>query len=77
MSVRRSDRDNFTPIVGFHNDEVGCPYFQVFATNLPFGPLDDDTWWCKKWRINHGANANHAIVPPYTEVIDDSHGNYW
>ena len=43
MSVRRSDRDNFTPIVGFHNDEVGCPYFQVFATNLPFGPLDDDT----------------------------------
>ena len=43
MSVRRFDRDNFAPIVGFHNDEVGCPYFQVFATNLPFGALDGDT----------------------------------
>ena len=42
-SVRRFDRDNFALIVGFHNDEVGCPYFQVFATNLRFGPLDGDT----------------------------------
>ena len=43
MSVRRFDRDNFAPIVGFHNDDVNCPYFQVFATNLPFGSLDGDT----------------------------------
>ena len=42
MPVRRFDRDNFAPIVGFHNDEVGCSYFPVFATNLPFGPLDDE-----------------------------------
>ena len=28
--------------VGFYNDEVGCPYAQVFTTNLPFGPLDGD-----------------------------------
>ena len=42
MSVRRFDRGNFTPIIDFHNDEVGCPYFQVFATNLRFGPLDGD-----------------------------------
>ena len=39
-SVRRLNRDNFAPIVGFHNDQVGCPYFQVFETNLPCGPLD-------------------------------------
>ena len=26
-SVTRFDRDNFVPNVGFHNDEVGCPYF--------------------------------------------------
>ena len=43
MSVRRFHTDNFTPIVGFHNDEVDCLYFQVFATNLPFAPLDVDT----------------------------------
>ena len=43
MSVRRFDRDKFALIVGFHNDEVGCPYFQIFATNLPFRPLDGDT----------------------------------
>ena len=43
MSVRIFDKDNFAPIVGYHNDEVGFPYFQVFATNLPFGPLDGDT----------------------------------
>ena len=43
MSVRRFDRDNFAPIVAFHNDEVGYPYYQIFATNLPFGPLDGDT----------------------------------
>ena len=47
-SVRRFNRNNFAPIVGFHNDEVGCPYIQVFTTNLLFGPLDGDTWWCKK-----------------------------
>ena len=77
MSVRRFDRDNFAPIVGFHNDDVNCPYFQVFATNLPFGSLDGDTWSCKKWRKSHGANKNYAIVPPYAGVIDNSHGNYW
>ena len=43
MSVRIFDKNNFAPIVGYHNDEVGCPYFQVFATNLPFGSLDGDT----------------------------------
>ena len=37
------DRDNFAPIVGFNNDEVCCPYFQVVITNLPFGPLDGNT----------------------------------
>ena len=26
----------------------------------------------KKWRKNHGFNANHAIVPPYAGVIDNS-----
>ena len=72
MSVRRFDRDNVAPIVGFHIDQFGCPYFQVFATILPFGPLDGDTWCCKTWRKNHGANANHAIVPPYAGVIDNS-----
>ena len=75
MSVRRFDRDNFAPIVGFHNDE--SPYFQVFATNLPFGPLDGDTWLYKKWRKNHNANANHTIVPLYAGVIDNSHESYW
>ena len=39
-------------------------------------PLDGDTWWCKKWGKNHGANANHVNVPPYAGVIDNSHGNY-
>ena len=43
MSVRIFDKDNFAPIVGYHKDEVGCPYFEVYATNLPFGPLDGDT----------------------------------
>ena len=42
-SGRRFDSDNFVPIAGFHKEEVGCPYFQVFATNLPFDPLDGDT----------------------------------
>ena len=32
-----------TLFVGFRNDEIGCPYFQAFATNLPFGPLDGNT----------------------------------
>ena len=77
MSVRRFDRDNFALIVGFHNDEVGCPYFQVFATTLPFDPLYGHTWWCKKWRKNHAANKNHAIVSPYAGVIDNFHGNCW
>ena len=61
----------FCTIAGFHNDEVGCPYFQVFATNLPFGLLNGETWWCKKWRKNHDANANHAIASPYAGVIDN------
>ena len=43
MLVRRFDRDNFAPIVGFHIDAVGNPQFQVFSTNLHFGPLDGDT----------------------------------
>ena len=77
MSVRIFDRDNFAPIVGFHNNGVGCPYFQVFTTNLPFGPLDGDTWWCKKWQKNYGANAYHAIVPLYAGVINNSYGNDW
>ena len=77
MSVRRFDKDNLAPIIGFYIDEVDCPYFQVFATNLSFSPLDVDTWWCKTWRKNHGANANHAIVPPHAGVNDHSHGNYW
>ena len=55
MPLRRFDRDNFAPIVGFHNDEVGC----------------------KKCPKNHGANANHAIVPPYAGGIDNFHGNCW
>ena len=48
-----------------------------FTTNFSFGPLNGETWWCKKWRKNHGANANRAIVPPHAGVIDSSHRNYW
>ena len=70
------DRQILPSTVGFQNDEIGCPYFQVFETNLPFGPLDGDTWWCIKWRKNHYANAYHAIVSWYAGVIDNSHGNY-
>ena len=43
MPVRIMDKDIFAPIVDYYNDEVGCPYFQVFAPNLTFGPLDGDT----------------------------------
>ena len=43
MSVRIFDKDNFAPVVGYYKDEVGCPYIQVFATNLPSGQLDGDT----------------------------------
>ena len=50
MSIRSFHRDYFAVIVGFYNDEVVCPYFQVFATNLPSGSLDGDIWWSKKWR---------------------------
>ena len=75
VSHRRFDKDNFTPVEGFHNDEVGCSYFQVFATNLPFGPLNGDTWWCKKWRKNHSFQAKkvsislHAWKKPLWRII--------
>ena len=42
-NIRRLDKVNFARIVGFHKDEVGCPYSQVFTTNFPFGPVDGDT----------------------------------
>ena len=45
-SFRRFDRDNFAPIVGFQNNEVGCPYFQVFPhvrelLIIPTGIIDN------------------------------------
>ena len=44
MSVRRFNRDNFAPIVGFHNDEkLAAHTFKFSQRTLPFGSLDGDT----------------------------------